>query len=204
MSETRTIFEVQFFDGRDLLSVGVFQNSSIWIKSDFFKKPVTLNSKALKLTDAWEFRLRSNDSSESSVFEIVQEKLAFRFFFLNFVETFPQKRKKSEITKSSGPLNGLEDIDDKKIRIFKFDRETEIKNFFLSGGESKQITVILPDLSETHPPYALLEDGSKLALSIRASSSYESISEYTIYSKCAVVKDQPHIFGGYSDSKRVI
>ena len=74
MTETTKIFEFQFFDGRTLLSIGAFRNSSLWIESDFFKNPVLLKPKALELTKSWEFTLQSNDSSESSFFEIVQEK----------------------------------------------------------------------------------------------------------------------------------
>ena len=92
----------------------------------------------------------------------------------------------------------------RKIRIFKDDGSTKIKNFFYSSVPPTQINVILPHIYGKYESYALMADGSiNNDLSLEPPGYYSSVSEYTHGSKSAVINDQPYIFGGYNDRQRV-
>ena len=97
-------------------------------------------------------------------------------------------------------LSGLESIENRKVRIFKFDRSTSIRNFIYSSGKSSQINVIRPRpwYHSGYRPYALLADGSikENAFFNPPFGSKMSISEYAVGFKHALVKNQLHLFGG--------
>ena len=108
-------------------------------------------------------------------------------------------------------MTGLETVLDRRIRIYKFDRVAEIKNFIYSTKERRQITALLPSwsfispLHKTPVPYALLSDGS-----IKKESSFhvpdhfspdkygrELVAAHYVYdSTTALVKNKLHVFGG--------
>ena len=94
----------------------------------------------------------------------------------------------------------MEEVEDKRVRVFKFDEETEIKNFvFLEKKKigCEKLLVILGDYSDASPYY--FADGISKDPTPRISPPDDfdgTIARYTYNSKSAVVKDQLHIFGG--------
>ena len=100
-------------------------------------------------------------------------------------------------------LTDLDNITNKKTRIFKLDRDTRIKNFIWTSQLGSQLNVILPD---EYKPYAIQPDGSKIQNIFFESPFYSSlqISEYVHDSRHALVNDRFYIFGGSSDGNKVI
>ena len=101
-------------------------------------------------------------------------------------------------------LNGLEGIIDKRIRVFKFNRETEIKNFIVSSNR-KQLVAILPKrFGQINKPFGLRGDKSlNKEIKILTPTKNMHISKYIELSTSAFVKDQLHIFGGSSNKQKV-
>ena len=101
-------------------------------------------------------------------------------------------------------INGLEKIDNKKVRFSKLDRATKIKNFVCIQA-TYQINVILPFMVNNYEPFALLPDGSKInQISIKTPVDSQSISKYVYGSRDALVHGQLHIFGGFYGHKKVM
>ena len=95
-------------------------------------------------------------------------------------------------------LNGLEEINEKRIRVYKSDQQTEIKNFIISSNP-KQLLVILPYYMGANRPYVLRDDKS-LNRAIKLTSPTEILlSKYLWFSKSAIVNNKLHIFGGHED-----
>ena len=102
----------------------------------------------------------------------------------------------------------MEKVEDKRVRVFKVDRKTEIKNFvFLEKKyfHCPKLLVILGDYYGDGLPYLFL-DGivANSTPTISPPDYYDgSIAKYTYGSMTAVVKDQLHFFGGYFGPFRV-
>ena len=102
----------------------------------------------------------------------------------------------------------MEKVEDKRVRVFKVDEKTKIKNFVFLEKKyffCPKLLVILGDYNDVGLPYLFLDD-------IVANSTptisppdyfYGSITKYTYHSKSAVVKDQLHFFGGYYGNYKV-
>ena len=96
----------------------------------------------------------------------------------------------------------MEKVEDKRVRVFKIDKKTEIKNFVFLEKKyfiCPKLLVISGDDSRTMGPY-LFVDGilENLTPKITTPNYWpETIAEYTYRSMSAVVKDQLHFFGGY-------
>ena len=99
-------------------------------------------------------------------------------------------------------ISGLEKIKNMKIRIFKFDSATKIKNFVYSPDQSTQVVALL-DLQSYYiqkyhqPSYALLPNGSINNVFFEAPLDYSNLHNYIDDSIFALVNDQIHVFGGY-------
>ena len=102
----------------------------------------------------------------------------------------------------------MEKVEDKRVRVFKVDRKTEIKNFvFLEKKYSHcpKLLVILGDYNDVGLPYLFLDGIVANSTPTISPPDYfdGSIAKYTYYSKAAVVKDQLHFFGGEFGAFRV-
>ena len=103
----------------------------------------------------------------------------------------------------------MDKVEDKRVRVFKVDEKTEIKNFvFLEKKYSHcpKLLVILGDGNGVGLPYLFL-DGivANSTPTISPPEDFDgSIAKYTVYSRSAVVKDQLHFFGGYYGYYKVI
>ena len=106
----------------------------------------------------------------------------------------------------------MEKVDDKRVRVFKVDRKTEIKNFvFLEKKywHCPKLLVILGDWNSYDGYYGLpylFLDGivANSTPTISPPDYYDgSIAKYTYRSMTAVVKDQLHFFGGFLGNFRV-
>ena len=98
---------------------------------------------------------------------------------------------------------------DKRIRVFKRDRQSKIKNFLYLPEEPKQLLVILPDDDWSRLPYAFLGDNSinkrvNINPPMDSSSEKYTIPQYASGSSFAIIKQQLHIFGGVRNQRRVI
>ena len=95
----------------------------------------------------------------------------------------------------------MEKVEDKRVRVFKVDEKTEIKNFvFLEKKyfHCPKLLVILGDYWGNGLPYLFL-DGivANSTPTISPPDYYDgSIGKYSYGSTSAVVKDQLHFFGG--------
>ena len=102
----------------------------------------------------------------------------------------------------------MEKVDDKRVRVFKVDRKTEIKNFVFLEKKyfyCPKLLVILGSYSGNELPY-LFVDGivANSTPTISPPDYYDvSIAKYTYESMSAVVKDQLHFFGGYYETHKV-
>ena len=102
----------------------------------------------------------------------------------------------------------MEKVEDKRVRVFKVERKTEIKNFvFLEKKywHCPKLLVILGDFNSDGLPYLFL-DGivANSTPTISTPDYYDgSIAKYTHDSKSAVVKDQLHFFGGWNGYRKV-
>ena len=125
---------------------------------------------------------------------------ALRYFELKF------KLDKTNIRKSDSrpqiKITGLENIKNKKVRIFKFDDDTKIRNFICRPVFTSQINVIQPDFYGNDRTYALLPDGSRINNIFFKSPFYyrKSLSHYLSEARLALVKDKLYIFGGASSN----
>ena len=188
------IFEIQFFTGDKLLSFGC-KNGSVFVDSDYFTEAFIFDYKPIGLKK-FEFVFKSNSSSDFISFELVEK---------------PIKKKKLKIkinaSKTLEESLWLKNLSDKRVRVYKFDSETEIKKFFYSTGKSTQLLVIIPDASGRFAPYPLLGDGSSnTELSITSPVSFGNdfdVGSYTFRSVFALVNDEPYIFGGWSNNHKV-
>ena len=106
-----------------------------------------------------------------------------------------REKKKKKIAYSELPMVGLENVNNKKIRIFKTDRRSRLKHFFSKSKKKSAILVMGWDL---HKAFAISFDGlTKRAASIEAPSV-----NYIQYAHHALVKNELFVFGGI-DEKRV-
>ena len=102
----------------------------------------------------------------------------------------------------------MEKVEDKRVRVFKDEKKTEIKNFvFLEKKyfHCPKLLVILGDEYGDVLPYLFL-DGivANSTPTIPPPDYYDgSISDYTYDSMSAVVKGQLHFFGGYYGGYKV-
>ena len=101
-------------------------------------------------------------------------------------------------------------IKNKKIRIFKFDQETFMKNFFYLTKQQNQLVVILPSYYGHLEPYALLPDGTvnnRISISHPVGYVDETvpfpIAKYIYMGTFVLLKSKPHIFGLPFDRQRV-
>ena len=69
----KSFLKFEFFDGTTILEIGIINNGSIWMDSDYFDERFTLNSTVSELTDL-AFSLSSNNSVESAFVEVFEEK----------------------------------------------------------------------------------------------------------------------------------
>ena len=102
----------------------------------------------------------------------------------------------------------MEKVEDKRVRVFKVDRKTEIKNFvFLEKKywHCPKLLVILGDKYGDGLPYLFLDGIVANSTPTISPPDYfdGSIAKYTYYSRSAVVKDQLHFFGGEFGAFRV-
>ena len=92
---------------------------------------------------------------------------------------------------------GLENVKNKKFRIFKFDRGTGIKNFIHNPGNA--ILVMGDNLNEA---FLISLDGSrKTPAKIKAPEN--EYYGYLEYSPHALIKNELFIFGGHPDCRKV-
>ena len=102
----------------------------------------------------------------------------------------------------------MEKVEDKRVRVFKVDRKTEIKNFvFLEKKyfHCPKLLVILGDKDGDGLPYLFLDGIVANSTPTISPPDYfdGSIAKYTYASMSAVVKDQLHFFGGEFGAFRV-
>ena len=96
----------------------------------------------------------------------------------------------------------MEKVEDKRVRVFKVDEKTEIKNFvFLEKKyfHCPKLLVISGDEYGDGLPYLFLDGIVANSTPTISPPDYfdGSIAQYPYGSKSAVVKDQLHFFGGY-------
>ena len=92
-------------------------------------------------------------------------------------------------------MNGLENVKNKKLRFFKFDHLTEIKNVIHNKPESAFL-VMGENLKEA---FSISLDGStKTPATIKAPRD-----DYLKYSPHALIKNELFIFGGWTDNRKV-
>ena len=102
----------------------------------------------------------------------------------------------------------MEKVEDKRVRVFKVDEKTEIKNFvFLEKKyfHCPKLLVILGDYYGDGLPYLFLDGIVANSTPTISPPDYfdGSIAKYTYGSRSAVVKDQLHFFGGYFGNYKV-
>ena len=102
----------------------------------------------------------------------------------------------------------MEKVDDKRVRVFKIDKKTEIKNFVFLEKKyfyCPKLLVILEDWNGDRLPYLFL--GGIVENSTPTISPpdyfYGSIAKYIYASRSAVVKGQLHFFGGHHGKYKV-
>ena len=99
----------------------------------------------------------------------------------------------------------LEKINDKRIRVFKLDRQAQIKNFVYSIEPQKEILAIVPG-EFWGLPYVLHGDGihTKSAYTFPPENDGKfTIGDYTGGSSYAVIENQLYIFGGWHNGRKV-
>ena len=103
----------------------------------------------------------------------------------------------------------MEKVEDKRVRVFKFDEKTEIKNFLFLEKKyfhCTRLLVILGDYLGVAPlPYLFL-DGilTSQRPMISTPENYGApLAKYLFSSMSAVVQDQLHFFGGRYSPRRV-
>ena len=102
----------------------------------------------------------------------------------------------------------MEKVEDKRVRVFKVDKKTEIKNFvFLEKKYSHcpKLLVIMGDGGGDGLSYLFLDGIVANSTPTISPPDYfdGSIAKYTYYSKAAVVRGQLHFFGGFFGGFRV-
>ena len=112
----------------------------------------------------------------------------------------------------------MENVEDKRVRVFKNDKKTEIKNFvFLEKKYFRcpKLLVILGDKDcedrQECKPYLFFNSIRQWWLNPNISPpdyfatehNARSVVKYTYESKSAVVKGQLHFFGGYFGNNKV-
>ena len=106
-----------------------------------------------------------------------------------------------------GSKMDINKIKNKKVRLYKYEKEVEIKNFIYEPTQLTQINIIQSSLLfYKNQGYALLNTigSKKFEVSIKAPDDYEdSLSKYVDESVYALVNNQIHIFGGKEDGYRV-
>lgn len=188
-STEQTIIGCKFFDGTTFLSFGTFRNGSIWVDSDYWKKRILLHYKSYQLD---EFKIQHFSEPWSENIQIQMLEIS---------------SSNTSIVVTNETMSGLENLLSRKVRVFKFDRGVEIKNFIYTRTEGfSKINVIIPDRQGFVDPYALLSDGSiREDVSFFSPSTYEdNVSHYTFRTRHVVFQDQIYIFGGHYDNQRVI
>ena len=99
----------------------------------------------------------------------------------------------------------IKTMKNKKIRIFKFDHASKIRNFIYSTSSRFKINVLRSEASLPRENYVLL-DGRIISkeASFFPPFDYENyLSKYLFSSRHAFVNGQVHIFGGDEDRHRV-
>ena len=161
-----------------MFAVDTFENNSIAISSDFFEEWIALDDPLSTDWTSLEFMFKVEDDS---LFSLVVRKRGH------------------EIARRQ--MNELQTMGEKRIRVFKFDDETEIKNVFFYQNRPSQILVILPEPAESLHHYALFGDGFK---NENTKMIVPTILQNKIFlSKAALVKGQLHLFGGRQRKKLV-
>ena len=112
--------------------------------------------------------------------------------------------------------NGLENVNNKKIRINRSDGSLEIQNFYYLSGSS-QINVMLTEyganmfwntdpllteaiMSIPYQPYVVVPDEIYNEINILPPSEIGySVTKFLWNSRHALVNDKLHIFGGWAD-----
>ena len=96
----------------------------------------------------------------------------------------------------------MKKVEDKRVRVFKNDEKTEIKNFLFLEKKywhCPKLLVILGDYFHDVLPYLFYDGILDYSITKITPPDYfgGSIAKYTYASKSAVVKGQLHFFGGY-------
>ena len=131
-----------------------------------------------------------------------------RVFLLFSKEKIKKLDKIGNSTEKRNWSKSLEKVDDKRVRVFKVDRKTEIKNFvFLEKKYSHcpKLLVILGDYNGVGLPYLFLDGIVANSTPTISPPDYfdGSIAKYTYGSMTAVVKGQLYFFGGWFGGYRV-
>lgn len=181
ISESRKlakIIEFRSFNEKTIFQIESFKNDSMGITSDFFHEVIILEKPSSIHWTSFEF-----------VFEVKEE---FSIFFI-------VKRSDKKIAKRK--LRELQNTKDKRIRLFKFDDETKIKNLFFFQHRPSQIHVILQERNRSQKQYALFGDGStnqnvKIFIPKHLEKNVDS-------TKFALLNGRMHLFGGIWDMQKV-
>ena len=103
----------------------------------------------------------------------------------------------------------MEKVEDKRVRVFKVDEKTEIKNFVFLEKKyfhcELKLLVILGDENDDGLPYIFLDGIVANSTPTISPPDYfdGSLAKYIWRSTSAVVKDQLHFFGGEFGAFRV-
>ena len=173
------LLEFRSYDEKSIFEINHFKNSSTGITSDFFEETIVLDD---FLSTGWR--------SIEIIFE--KNETSSPFFVL--------KKNDKKISERKMKID-LQTMKEKRIRVFKFDDQTQIKNIFFYQNQPSQIYAILSELNERSEQYALFGDGSKSKAEIVLP---ENLADNADGFKHALVNGQLHLFGGKKDGKMVV
>ena len=174
MIQARKILEFRSFNEKSIFELESFKNSSMGISSDFFEETII-----------FDIFVRSMWTSFEVVFQVKENSSLFLIL----------KKNKKQIAKRQ--VKGLQTMKEKqRIRLFKFDDETEVKNVFFFQNRPSAIHVILSDAIDRPQQYALFGDGFK---SGKSKLIFSNLGSYVYYSISTFVNGRLHIFGGKKD-----
>ena len=178
MIQARKILEFRSFNEKSIFELESFKNSSMGISSDFFEETII-----------FDIFVRSMWTSFEVVFQVKENSSLFLIL----------KKNKKQIAKRQ--VKGLQTMKEKqRIRLFKFDDETEVKNVFFFQNRPSAIHVILSDAIDRPQQYALFGDGFK---SGKSKLIFSNLGSHVYYSISTFVNGRLHIFGGKKDEKTV-
>ena len=105
-----------------------------------------------------------------------------------------KKNRKEKATVSKKEMKGLENVKDKKLRLFKLDRRSQMKNFIHFSGDA--LLVMGENLKNA---FLISFDGSiKMPAKIKAPTNY-----YVDRAPHALLKNEFFVFGGRTDMQKV-